>query len=78
MSNDRKSNTLVPIYKNKGDFQYCSNYQGIKLMSHTIKLWDRLIEINMRCTSISKKTNLDLCKRIYNGSNSTYETNGVL
>jgi hypothetical protein len=29
---------LVPIFKNKGDMQSCTNYRGIKLMSHTMKL----------------------------------------
>jgi hypothetical protein len=29
---------LVPIFKNKGDVQSGTNYQGIKLMSHTMKL----------------------------------------
>jgi hypothetical protein len=29
---------LVPIFKNKGDVQSCTNYQGIKLMTPTIKL----------------------------------------
>ena len=31
---------LVPIYKNKRDIQSCTNYRRIKLMSHTIKLWE--------------------------------------
>jgi hypothetical protein len=31
-------NTLVPIFKNKGDIQSCTNYRGIKLMSYTMKL----------------------------------------
>jgi hypothetical protein len=39
---------LVPIFKNKGDVQSCTNYQGIKLMSHTIKLWERIIEHCLR------------------------------
>jgi hypothetical protein len=39
---------LVPIFKNKGDVQSCTNYQGIKLMSHTIKLWERIIEHRLR------------------------------
>jgi hypothetical protein len=29
---------LVLIFKNKGDVQSCTNYRGIKLMSHTMKL----------------------------------------
>ena len=32
--------TLIPIYKNKGDIQNCGNYRGIKLMTHTMKLWE--------------------------------------
>ena len=35
---------LVPIYKNKGDIQSCTNYRSIKLMCHTMKLWERVIE----------------------------------
>jgi hypothetical protein len=31
---------LVPIYKNKEDIRNCTNYRGIKLMSHTMKLWE--------------------------------------
>ena len=40
---------MVPIDKNKGDIQNCTNYRGIKLMSHTIKLWERVIEHRLRC-----------------------------
>ena len=36
MPNEWQKNTLVPIYKNKGDIQNCLNYMGIKLMSHTM------------------------------------------
>ncbi|KAK3546072.1 hypothetical protein QTP70_019989, partial [Hemibagrus guttatus] len=39
---------LVPIFKNKGDMQSCSNYRGIKLMSHTMKLWERVVEARLR------------------------------
>ena len=39
---------LVPIYKNKGDIQSCTNYREIKLMSHTMKLWERVIEHCLR------------------------------
>jgi hypothetical protein len=40
--------TLVPIFKNKGDVQSCTNYLGIKLMNHTMKLWERDIKHRLR------------------------------
>ncbi|KAL6569658.1 hypothetical protein OROMI_014172 [Orobanche minor] len=50
----RKS-ILVPLYKNKGDVQDYSNYRGIKLMSHTMKLWERVIEQRIRkCVKITE------------------------
>ncbi|XP_076916872.1 uncharacterized protein LOC143576731 [Bidens hawaiensis] len=39
---------IVPVYKNKGDAQSCGNYRGIKLLSHTMKLWERVIETRIR------------------------------
>ncbi|TQE00819.1 hypothetical protein C1H46_013614 [Malus baccata] len=48
MPNEWRKSTLVPIYKNKGDIQNCMNYRGIKLMSHTMKLWERVIEHRLR------------------------------
>ncbi|KAK3539428.1 hypothetical protein QTP70_007668 [Hemibagrus guttatus] len=39
---------LVPIFKNKGHMQSFSNYTGIKLMSHTMKLWERVVEARLR------------------------------
>ncbi|KAL5555076.1 hypothetical protein UlMin_037312 [Ulmus minor] len=41
-------NIVVLIYKNKGDIQNCLNYKGINLMSHTTKLWERVIEQRLR------------------------------
>nr|GEX72149.1 hypothetical protein [Tanacetum cinerariifolium] len=46
---------VIPIFKNKGDAQVCSNYRGIKLLSHTMKLWERVIERRLRReTSVSE------------------------
>jgi hypothetical protein len=38
MPDEWRRSILVPIFKNMGDVQSCTNYRGIKLMSHTIKL----------------------------------------
>ena len=37
MPEEWRVSTLVPIFKNMGDIQECTNYRGIKLMSHTMK-----------------------------------------
>ena len=39
---------LIPIYKNKGDGQCCESYRGITLMSHTVKIWETIIEARLR------------------------------
>ena len=43
-----RRSVLIPIYKNKGDAQCCGNYRGIKLMSHTMKVWERIIKARLR------------------------------
>ena len=48
MSDQWRISTLVPLYKNKRDIQNCANYRGIKLMSHTMKLWEKVIEKRLR------------------------------
>jgi len=45
---DWRKSILIPIYKNKGDILNCGNYRGIKLMSHTMKLLERVVESRMR------------------------------
>ncbi|KAK3544885.1 hypothetical protein QTP86_027580, partial [Hemibagrus guttatus] len=48
MPKEWRRSVLVPIFKNKGDVQSCSNYRGIKLMSHTMKVWERVVEARLR------------------------------
>ncbi|KAK3529945.1 hypothetical protein QTP86_009331 [Hemibagrus guttatus] len=48
MPEEWRRSVLVPIFKNKGDVQRCSNYRRIKLMSHTMKLWERVVEARLR------------------------------
>lgn len=47
--------TIVPIYKGKGSKYECNNYRGIKLLSHTMKLYERVIDSRLRSEcSLSK------------------------
>ena len=48
MPEEWRQSILVPIFKNKGDAQSCNNYRGIKLMSHSMKLWERVVEARLR------------------------------
>ena len=43
-----RESTLIPIFKEKGDIQSCENYRGIKLMSHTLKLFERGLDDRLR------------------------------
>lgn len=44
MPGEWSRSVLVPNFKNKGDLQGCGNYKGINLMSHTMKLWEIIVE----------------------------------
>ena len=48
MPEEWRDSVLIPIFTNKGDVQSCSNYRGIKLIGHTMKLWERIIERRLR------------------------------
>ena len=48
MPKEWRRSVLILIYKNKGDSQCCGNYIGIKLISHTMKVWKRIIEARLR------------------------------
>ena len=55
MPNEWRTSIIIMLYKNMGDIQDCNNYRGIKLLSHTMKLWERVIEGRLRnMVSISK------------------------
>ena len=44
MPREWRFSTVIPWYNNKGDIQDCNNYKGIKLLSHTMKLREMVIE----------------------------------
>ena len=48
MPDEWRRSVLVSLYKGKGDIKECGNYRGIKLMSHFMKLWERVIEARIR------------------------------
>ncbi|VDO71480.1 unnamed protein product [Heligmosomoides polygyrus] len=48
MPDDWINSTIVPIFKQKGDASECSNYRGIKLISHTMKIYERLVDSRLR------------------------------
>ena len=48
MPDDRRKSRMVPIFKGKGDVLESNYYRGILLMSHTMKLWERMIEARLR------------------------------
>lgn len=48
MPEEWRRSLLVPNSKNKYDVQTCSKYRGRKLMSHTMKIWERDAEARLR------------------------------
>jgi Reverse transcriptase (RNA-dependent DNA polymerase) len=48
MPDEWRRSILIPIFKNKEDIQSYTNYTKIKLMSHTMNLWKRVIEHRLR------------------------------
>ena len=38
----------LPIYKNKGEAQCCKSCRGIKLISHKMKIWERIMEARLK------------------------------
>ena len=46
----------VPLFKEKGDIQECKNYRGIKLLTHTFNIWERVLDRRVReCTDIHER-----------------------
>ncbi|XP_059281034.1 uncharacterized protein LOC132034675 [Lycium ferocissimum] len=51
---------MIPLYKKKGDIQSCNNYRGIKLLSHTMKVWERVVEMGVRRGVFISENQFDL------------------
>ncbi|KAG8234084.1 hypothetical protein J437_LFUL013949 [Ladona fulva] len=48
MPDEWRSGICILIYKGMGDVQDCESYRGIRLISHTMKTWKRIIEGRLR------------------------------
>ena len=48
MPNDWRKSRMLHIFKGKGDVRECNNYRGTKLMCHSMKLWERMIDARLR------------------------------
>ena len=48
MPEEWSDSMIVPIFKEKGDIQDCENYRGIKMIYHTMKIWERIIDRRLR------------------------------
>ena len=48
MPDEWRRSTVVLIYKNERDKQNYTNYHGIKLMSHTIKIQERVVKQTLK------------------------------
>ena len=54
MPQEWELNTLIPIYKGKGDPMECGSYRAIKLLEHGMKVLERVLERRLRM-----KVNID-------------------
>ena len=43
-----RESTLIPVFKEKRDVQNCKNYRGIKLTSHTLKIYEKVLDKRLR------------------------------
>ena len=43
-----RTSIVIPIFKNKGDIMKCGNYRGIKVMCHSMNLYERVHDNRLR------------------------------
>ncbi|XP_068247732.1 uncharacterized protein [Palaemon carinicauda] len=59
MPKDWKESLLVSIFKQKGDLMECSNYMGIKLTEHRLKVFVRVLDERLREIVMIGKQRMD-------------------
>ncbi|VDO98113.1 unnamed protein product [Heligmosomoides polygyrus] len=68
MPDDWRNSTIVPTFKQKGDAFECSNYRGFKLISHTMKIYERLVDSRLREMGTRMTKNMDITVGVHQGS----------
>ena len=48
MPDEWKTSVIVPIFKGKGDVMSCGSYRGVKLLEHSMKIVERVLERRIR------------------------------
>ena len=48
MSDEWKTNVILPIFKRKGDVMSCGLYREVKLLEHAMKIVKRVLERRIR------------------------------
>ena len=43
-----KTSVVVPIFKGKGDVMNCGSYRGVKLLEHSMKIIERVLQRRIR------------------------------
>ena len=62
MPKEWRRSVLIPIYKNKGDIMECGSFRGIKLMSHTMKTWERIVDHRIRSEVVNSQEQFGFMK----------------
>ena len=48
MPEEWRDSVIAPIFKEKGDIHDCGNNRAIKMIYHTMTIWDRIIDRRLR------------------------------
>ena len=48
MPDEQQTSVLIPIFKGKRDTTSCNTYRGVKLLGHTMKIIERVLERRIR------------------------------
>ena len=69
-----RGSTMIRIFKGKGNVQECTNYRRIKLMSHTLKILERMMYENEAGNRNRERTVRIYERNRYNRLNILFET----